>query len=465
MDVWEGSEGAAVAGHGVDWERLLRLFCEAATRGGEALPAKAATELGRLCKRAPEGVLVRTLPVLVDLLGNPSEEVQAAAAHSLCCIARWGDESLCSAAGRSGAIPSLLGLLPMSADGLQRKLIKCLRALVAYDNANRVILARNGGLQVVLDMLPLCPGGTRGYLLEVLSALAMLREVRRAVVHLGALPFLVEAVSCGRMVSRARAAHVIGLLGTAKRVRHMLVDLGVISVLVDLLREGDSQAKLTAGNSLGIISSHVYYLRPIAQAGAIPLYADLLEGPEALGKEIAEDVLCILAVSQENAVSISQHLVRILQGDNEEAKAAAADVLWGLSGNQHSVVRESGAIPLLLNLLHGGCEDAREKALGAIVQMSYEEDERKALAEAGAIPVLIGLVEGDSDELKDNAVEALINFSGDPLMCERVSDVFGNPLFQAARERLARIRAADEHMLRSLRRLNVDQLTLEPDFA
>uniref|UniRef100_A0A1D1Z052 U-box domain-containing protein 4 n=1 Tax=Anthurium amnicola TaxID=1678845 RepID=A0A1D1Z052_9ARAE len=466
MDAAERSEGAPVCRHHVDWDRLLRLFSDAAAGGGEASQVRSTVELRRLCKRAPEGVLAQTIPVLVDLLGSPSSSVQGAAARSLCCIARRGDGSLCSAVGRSGAIPSLLRLLPLSTDGLQTRLVKCLRDLVAFDTPNRVVLARNGGLEEILDLLPLCAEETRGYLFEIFSALVMSREVRRALIHIGGLGFLVEAASFGKMVSRARAAHAIGLLGTARRVRHILVDLGVIPVLINLLREGDSQAKLTAGNCLGIISSHVDYLRPIAQAGAIPLYAELLVGSEALGKEIAEDVFCILAVSRENALLICQHLVRILQGDNEEAKAAAADVLWCLSGYKHSVsvVRESAVIPLLLDLLQEGCDDAREKALGALVQMSYEEADRKALAEAGAIPVFIGLLRNESDELKDNAIEALINFSEDTLLSERVSDVFDDPMFQTVRDRLVRIRAADEHMVRSLRQLTVDQLTLDPDF-
>ncbi|CAA7393327.1 unnamed protein product [Spirodela intermedia] len=460
----EVSEGDRLDRH-VDWDRLLRHFSDAATRGAEDQQLRASRELRRLCKYAPERVLRETIAVLVGLLGSPNSAVQEAAARSLSCVARWGGGSLCPVVGQSGAIAALLRLLPQATGGRERRLAECLRTLVAFDNGNRVILARNGGLEGILHLIPLCADETRGCLLEVLSAVAMLWEVRRAIVHTGGLPLLIEAVSCGPMTSRRRAAHAIGLMATASRVHHMLVDWRVVPALLDLLREGDPQAKLTAANSLGIISSHVDYLRLVAQAGAIPLYAELLEGQDALGKEIAEDVFCILAVVEENAVLICAQLVKILRGDDEDAKAAAADVLWGLSGHNHSfsVIGESGAIPLLLSLLQEGGDDAREKALGAIVQMSYDEADRRVLADEGAIPVLIGLLRSESEELEDNAIEALVNFSEDPFLCDRVSEVSDHPLFLAVRVRLAIIRSSDEHLIRSLQQLSVDHFTSHPE--
>ncbi|KAL3508398.1 hypothetical protein ACH5RR_027799 [Cinchona calisaya] len=82
-----------------------------------------------------------------------------------------------------------------------------------------------------------------------------------------------------------------------------------LRALMELIQNGDISAKLVAANALGISSSHVDYIRPAAQAGAIPLFAEILGGCEPLGKEIAEDVFCVVAVAEENAVVIFQHLV------------------------------------------------------------------------------------------------------------------------------------------------------------
>jgi len=118
----------------------------------------------------------------------------------------------------------------------------------------------------------------------------------------------------------------------------MLVELGAMQALIGLLRDGDDSGRIVVGNALGIVASHVDYLRPLAQAGAIPLYMELLRGNDALGKEIVEDVFCVLAVAEENAVLIVDHLERVLEGnEGQETKAAAIDVIWNLSGYKHLI--------------------------------------------------------------------------------------------------------------------------------
>uniref|UniRef100_A0A5B7BPT4 Putative armadillo repeat-containing protein 4 n=1 Tax=Davidia involucrata TaxID=16924 RepID=A0A5B7BPT4_DAVIN len=435
-----------------DWEEALHLYENVIACESKALQVRAIIKLARLADHAPDDILARTIPILVELLGSPignsSPSIQEAAAYCLKCIACQGEGTLAVIIGQSGAIPYLLRLLPHSDGSLQRVLLKCLRNIVTFGDLNRMIVVRNGGLEIILNMCNSCPDGSRRFLLEILSALALLREVRRVIVSLGGLRFVVESARCGSMISRTRAAQVIGLLGLVRRARRMLVDSGAISALIDLLRDGDISTKLVAGNALGVISSHVDYIRPVAQAGAIPLYAELLQGPDPMGKEIAEDVFCILAVAEANAVTIAEHLVRILRGDNDEAKAAAADVLWDLSGYKHSlsVVRNSGAIPILVELLRNGNGDVREKVSGAVAQLSYNEADRVALADAGAIPILIDMLQDESDELRDNAAEALVNFSEDPLLCDRISDAFSIPSFQNMQDRLIQIRASNARL-------------------
>lgn len=324
-------------------------------------------------------------------------------------------------------------------------------------------------MELIIGLLSSCTEDTRRYLLEILSVLALRRDVRKALTRLRALHYVVEAAGFGSMVSRERACQAIGLLGVTRQARRMLVELGAIPVLVAMFRDGDHATKLVAGNSLGVISAHVDYIRPVAQAGAIPLYAELLEGPDPSGKEIAEDVFCILAVAEANAVEIAGHLVRILREGDDEAKASAADVMWDLSGYKHttSVVRDSGAIPILVELLGSGSEDVKVNVSGAFAQLSYDGTDRMALAEAGAVPILIDLMNDvdEVEELRDNAAEALVNYYVDPLYHDSVSDAINVPSFRNMQNRLTHIRASNEHMARSLRRMSVEQLTWNPDLA
>lgn len=453
------------------WEQAFDRFQSVMASGSEAVCLQVITKLASLSKRAPEHVLVRSVPFLARLLGddpsNHSTPIQEAAVYCLYRMACQGDGRMAIEIGQSGVLLPILRLLPRSDNGLHRILVKCLWALVTFATGNRVNVARNGGLEIIVDMLKSCTDDTRRYLLEILSALALLREVRRVIVSLDGLCFLVEAASCGSMVSRERACHAIGLLGVTRRARRMLFELGVIPVLVELFHNGDINTKLIVGNSLGVVSAHIDFIRPVAEAGAIPLYVELLQGPDPLGKDIAEDAFCILAFAESNAVVIVEHLVRILRNGDDEAKAAAADVLWDLSGYTHSVsvVQNSGAIPILVDLLSSSNVEVKEKVTGAVAQLSCNEADRLALASAGVIPVLIELLHDESEELKDHAAEALINFSEDPLQCDRISEAIDNPTFQDMQNRMVHVRASDEHSVRSLRRMSIEQLSWNMDLV
>lgn len=465
-----GSEILMPVSHVIDgaqqllWDQIVQSSVRLLNCDRELVQIRATIKLGRIAKSVPEDILEQTVPHVVALLNHPSHSqplsIQETASFCLGRLACRG-EKLSSKIGDSGTLPILLRLLQESEGRMQRVVVKALRELVICTQSNQVILARSGGVETIIHLMASSSDDIKNCAAEILSAMTSLKEVRRAIVGMHGIPVLIQSARLGRIASRARAAQAIGLLGVTRRTRRMLVNAGAIPALIELLREGDLAAKLVSGNALGIISAHVDYLRPVAQAGAIPLFAELLEGNDPQGKEIAEDVFSILAVAEENAIAIAEHLIRILQGSNPEAKAAAADVIWDLSSYKHtiSVVRTSGAVPLLLRLLEDENDDVKEKVSGAVAQLSYDQGDRVALAEAGAIPILLSLLHDESEELKDNVAEALINFSEDPLLRDSISEAFNNPAFQDIQGRLVRIRQSDEHTVQSLRFMSLEQFT------
>lgn len=457
------------------WETEFSRFENAISSGSAPIRVRSVIKLSDLANRIPESILSRAIPILYGLLrvtDDPSRSVQAAAAHCLKRIACCGGEEggFAATMGRCGVIASMLGLLleanTNNGNVFRRVWVKCLWSLVTFGSSNRIGLARLGGLEIVIRELNIWEDdGSRWYLLEILSALTTIRESRRVLVHSGGLKFLVEAAKVGNLASRERACHAIGLIGVTRRARRLLVEAGVIPALVDLYRDGDDKAKLLAGNALGIISAQTEYIRPVTEAGSIPLYVELLSGQDPMGKDIAEDVFCILAVAEGNAALIAEQLVRILREGDSEAMLAASDVLWDLAGYRHSVsvIRESGAIPLLIELLRDGSLEFRERISGAISQLSYNENDREAFSDSGMIPILIEWLGDESEELRDNAAEALINFSEDQDHYVRVREAIGHPVFQSMQSRLARIRASHELMVRSMRRVSIEHLARDPD--
>ncbi|KAK1440243.1 hypothetical protein QVD17_06068 [Tagetes erecta] len=457
-----------------NWVQALHHFENIIATNNESLQVQSIIKLSHLANRAPVSILVSTVPILVELidtsLRTTNNAVLKASVYCLKCLSCQGDGKLAVTIGQSSAVRHILCLLPHSEVGLQKVLLKCLRNLVAFDGPNRVNVVRTGGLKVIVDMLnsSSCPDSLRLLLLDVLSALALLREVRRSVFSLRAVRLLVESCEVGKMVSRARAAQAIGLLGLVKRARRDLVNSGAIEVLVDLLRNGDISTKIVAGNALGVISSHVDYIRPVADHGVIPLYAELLQEQEPLGKEIAEDVFCILAVTDDNAVTIVEHLVTIMRGNDNESVAAAADVVWDLSSYEHvlPVFHRFGVVSLLFELLRTNNDsNVREKVCGAIAQLSYNEVERIVIVNLEGVSVLINMLEDESEEVKDNAAQALVYIHEDPLLRDRTSDVLSHPVFLRVQERMVQTRSAELRLTESVRQMTVDELTWNPALA
>lgn len=448
-------------------EQLLGSYKELMSSGTDSERVRATLKLANdYCGHLPRDMLSCIIPILVECLcacplSDPRRAVQIAAVYCLKCIAAHGDATLADEIARSGAIEHTLRLLPTTSDDTFRLLsVKCLWVLVSFGDECRVVLTRNGGLDGVIGMLT--DHGSdlslERYLLEILSALAMLKDVRKGLVRAGGLRHLIRATSIGTVASRRRACQAIGLLGVSKVMRRVLSRRGAIPALVELFHAGDIETKLIAANSLGVISTHTDSIRLAGRAGAVEVFAELLSGPEPLGREIAEDAFCVLAVAEPNAVKIADHVVSVLREGHGEARVAAADVLWDIAVYRHRapLLQNSGAIPVLVQLLRdrGDRPEAMERVCNLISRLCYEKRDRDVIADIGAIPLLADLVDRDeSEDVKQNAAEALLCLYEDPAHHDKVSGAIDVTLLRRMEDLLAEIRKADELMDRTLRRM------------
>jgi hypothetical protein len=138
-------------------------------------------------------------------------------------------------------------------------------------------------------------------------------------------------------------------------------------------------------------------------------------------------------------------------------------VIWDLSANRNtiSVIRDSGAITILVELLSHGSEEVKLNVSGVFSQLSYRESGRMALDDAGAIPILIDLLHEETEELSDNVVESLFNFHEDPLYCDRLSDLVDSPSFRNMLNRLYSNRSSNGimpgYVPRALRTISVEE--------
>lgn len=103
--------------------------------------------------------------------------------------------------------------------------------------------------------------------------------------------------------------------------------------------------------------------------------------------------------------------------------------------------------------MRDGSVEFKERVSGAISQLCYNENDREAFSESGMVPILIEWLGDESEKLRDNAAEALINFSEDQDDYGGVREALSRPVIQS---RLARIRASNELLVRSMRRATID---------
>lgn len=455
----EGTLAEAIkAGWGIDF--LLKLL----KISNSDVQILACLMLAKSVKFSSEESLKAAVPLLIEQLNCDSfsrgVSLKEVTALVLKRLAKKGDD-LRLMMGYFGALPILLNFASQSDGRLQDLVLQVLRELVLFTKMNQDLLVQAGGLRTILNLINSPSVIVKCMASEILGTLASLCRVRRAIANFSGISSLVEAVRVGCMASKTRAAHALGVLAFKQTMRRMIVDAGGIPVLIELLREGDQSAKLVAGSSLGIVSACVDHLSQVAQAGAIPLFISLLEGGNPHGKDIAEDAFCILAVSEENASIIMEHLVRILRNGSVEAKAAAADIVWDLSSYRHSVsvVAMSGALPLLVGLLKDESDEVRENISGAIAQLSYRDDDRQALAEIGVIPILVESLQDQSTDVKENIVEALHNFAQDSCYRDDMLDACAVPALVALRGDLAAgsmFRGISEHAAAALWSLGQD---------
>ncbi|GER32430.1 ARM repeat superfamily protein [Striga asiatica] len=443
----EGCELHADSSTTQNWDELFDTYAKVIACDDDALKIRATVKLAKMSRYAPGNVLARTLPILLELLENPSA-AQAATAYCLKHIASKCEGKLANIIAQLGGIRILLKLLPDSEHELKRTTLKCLRNIVSFSIPSRSILASSGGIETVVSMLASSPGDCEVILLEILSALSLLREVRKSLCESRQARFLVRAAGLGCLVSRARAAQAIGLMGVNKRARAELVEAGAMHVLARLLNEGDELTRLVAGNALGVILVRV---GPTGRTGVVPLYIDMLRCRDPTFREIAEDVLCVLAVDEGNAVEIAEQLMGILRGNDSGAKATAADVVWALVGQECSarVMWDSGVVEIVVELLKDEEDGSvRENASGVVARLSYSGGDRAALARCGAIPLLVRMMLGDDESGgdKEYAAEALLNFSTDPLWSDEVTCVMDNRLFRNMCDSLRRAWAMEENV-------------------
>ncbi|KAJ8600474.1 hypothetical protein CTAYLR_004470 [Chrysophaeum taylorii] len=107
-------------------------------------------------------------------------------------------------------------------------------------------------------------------------------------------------------------------------------------------------------------------------------------------------------------------LIELGMSGSDWAKRQVARALMELASNDENqiAIAKAGAIPVLVELAKDGTDGAKEGAAGALWNLAFNNDENKiAIAKAGAIPVLTKLAKDGTDGAKKQAAGALGNLA------------------------------------------------------
>ncbi|XP_030476967.2 U-box domain-containing protein 38-like [Syzygium oleosum] len=96
---------------------------------------------------------------------------------------------------------------------------------------------------------------------------------------------------------------------------------------------------------------------------------------------------------------------------NVQVNAVATLVNLSLENSNKVRFVRSGVVPLLIEVLQGGFNEAQDHAAGALFSLAIEEDNRMAIGALGALPALLNALRSDSERARHDSALALYNLT------------------------------------------------------
>uniref|UniRef100_A0A0E0A3T4 RING-type E3 ubiquitin transferase n=1 Tax=Oryza glumipatula TaxID=40148 RepID=A0A0E0A3T4_9ORYZ len=104
---------------------------------------------------------------------------------------------------------------------------------------------------------------------------------------------------------------------------------------------------------------------------------------------------------------------RLRSGNQDEQRAAAGEIrlLAKRNVNNRICIAETGAIPLLVNLLSSSDPRTQEHAVTALLNLSIHENNKASIVDSHAIPKIVEVLKTGSMETRENAAATLFSLS------------------------------------------------------
>ena len=207
--------------------------------------------------------------------------------------------------------------------------------------------------------------------------------------------------------------------------RKTIVDAGCIPILIDLCRRSDeSDNNKVQEYATGIIRKLTFHdenSNLIVSAGGIPVLVDILKCGHSAVQEQAAVAIGNLSNDENLSVLVAEVgaiplLIELCKSNHSvPTQEAAAGSLWNISYSDKNCpfIVDNGGILVLVELCKTGSDEAKENAVNALANMSYDFETMKLIVDTnGSIPALVDIAKnGRNAEAKEAAVCALGNIS------------------------------------------------------
>lgn len=262
-----------------------------------------------------------SIPLLLTLLGGGKTQKPAASALAKLAHDNQEIQTEINDAGGIAPLLSLLNGLDLDAQ------VSAAAALceMARDNLHtQSAIAKAGGIGPLLALLSSRSGAAQSQGMAALAQLARNnRENQDAIARMGGIRPLVQLLeSNGEAVAAHAACALMEITRQNPANQKAVVDAGGISQLANLMKNSTfAPVKAEVAGALWSLSEDPEIKISIAEANTISPLVVLLGAGDARARDHAASALASLGLSNEdNQVQITQMLIELLSGGNEEAQ-------------------------------------------------------------------------------------------------------------------------------------------------
>ncbi|XP_008800804.1 protein ARABIDILLO 1 [Phoenix dactylifera] len=381
--------------------------------------------------RYGEPVAVRlNLRELLARLQIGHAEAKHRALDGLLEAMRDEEKSVMAVLGRSN-ISGLIQLLTATSPQIREKAVTVICLLAESGNCEDLLVSEG----VLPPLIRLVESGSlvgREKAAISLQRLSMSVNTARSIAGHGGIRPLIELCQIGDSISQTAAAGTLKNLSIVPEARQGLAEEGVVRVMINLLDCGIvlGSKEYAAECLQNLTSSNDSLRRSVVSEGGIRSLLAYLDGP--LPQESAIGALrnLVASVSTDSLVSLGllSRLVHVLKDGSLGAQEAAAATICKVSSSMDMkrLIGEFGCIPLLVKMLEGTTNGAREVSAQAIASLiSCRQNNREVKKDEKCVPNLVQLLDANpQNTAKKYAVSCLLSLSSSK-KCKKMMISYG----------------------------------------